>query len=149
MKSLVLRLVAAAVLAGGIRPVAEESSGGEFTLSGGIGAGGGASSGGGFSVTGGAAVQGEGLLSGGGYSLEGGLVGFAIEPTEGGEAVLRIERVDSSQALLTWSEPGYLLEVRDGLSEPAAWVPVDPQPEPRAFSVPIQTPAKFFRLRKQ
>lgn len=149
MKSLVLRLMAAAILAGGLRPAAEESSGGEYTLSGGIGAGGGASSGGEFSVTGGAAVQGEGLLSGGSYSLEGGLIGFAVEPTEGGEAVLHIVMVEPGLASLTWSEPGYLLEVRDGLTAPEAWVPVEPQPESGSFPVPTQIPARFFRLRKQ
>lgn len=129
--------------------MAEESSGGEFTLSGGIGAGGGASSGGEFSVTGGAAIQGGGALSGGGYSVEGGLVGFAIEPTEGGEAVLRIEVMDSGTALLTWSEPGYVLEVREGLATPSTWAPVEPQPELRSLPVATQTPARFFRLRKE
>ncbi len=117
----------------------------------GIGAGGGTSSGGNFTLTGSMGAIGAGVSSGGAFTLEGGdLSMFVVLQTPGAPA-LSLTR-SGANAVLSWpaSETGYILEQTANLTSPS-WSGVGVGPVPMGdtlqVTVPITGTSRFFRLR--
>ncbi len=136
---LVFGLTAATLRAG-------PSSGGDFSLEGGLVSGGASSEGGEFTVEADDDPTSGFALSGGDFRIEGSLVGVAVIP---GEVPLSLTAI-GNQATLTWpdSATDYVLEFTADIGNLVDWRPVVPVPVGNAYTTTFNQPLRFFRLRK-
>lgn len=147
MKPLTLILAVASLSASGLVS-GQSASGGSFRVSGGTIGGGGTARNGSFGVLGRAEPTIGATSQAGNFVVSGGLHGVVASPTVGGDAQLVITPGDPGQVVLTWDQPGYLLETRTSLAANAAWQSVEPAPTQRTITVPTSESLRFYRLRK-
>lgn len=106
--------------------------------------GGSTSTGGNYSVTGTIGQPDAGAMSGGNFTLQGGFWPGIIVPATGEVPTLFIQASGDS-VILSWTPTaGFALEATDDLVSPS-WPPV---PGTSPVSIPIDTRARFYRLKK-
>ena len=145
--SILIRLLLSLGLLSATALQAGPSTGGDFALGGAAVSGGGRSDGGEFALAGSAGQPAGGEVAGGEFTLSGGLIGVIVVP---GDAVLELVRMADGEARLSWSAAAgaVVLESSPALGEGAEWRPATPAPTDTSYDVPLNQPARFFRLRR-